>query len=141
MMMEAVGWLVLFGGAGALLGRMRGHPIFGFFIGAVIGPLGLIIILFSRNDRWKCPACRMPVERDASICPHCRSSLGLKPVAPVVPPPKDFRYHIFHEEEVKGPFSLSQIIDWQKQGALDGETQVKREDSETWSRLEDVLGF
>ena len=141
MLSEAIGWIILFGGAGILLGRMRGHPIFGFFIGVVMGPLGLIIILLSRNDRFKCHACKMPVERDASICPHCRSALGPQPLAPKLDARKDFYYHIFHEEEVKGPYLLSQIIEWKKQGAVDGLTQVKRHDSEIWTSLSDVIGL
>lgn len=49
-------------------------------VGGLLGPLGLIVLWFSRNsDKIPCPFCKEPVLPDAVICPHCRSSLGKGP--------------------------------------------------------------
>lgn len=64
---------IIFGALGALMGYLRGHLVLGAIIGAALGPIGFLLMLAARDDRYKCDACKMPVARDASICPNCRT--------------------------------------------------------------------
>ena len=51
-----------------------GTPRFGFFVGLLFGPLGLLVANYSGGR--KCPACRANVgDRKATVCRHCRERL------------------------------------------------------------------
>ena len=69
--------------------RKGGSPTAGFFMGALLGIVGLIIAHVGtpsaaavpppspsggpvHNQVRQCPACKEAMKRDASICPHCR---------------------------------------------------------------------
>ena len=46
----------------------------GFALGFILGPLGIIIALVM-GPGLKCPACMKGVDKEARLCPHCRSAL------------------------------------------------------------------
>ena len=54
--------------------------------------------------------------------------------------PMDFLYEVFQDGAVMGPFPLSEIADWRKEGGVDGETQVRKEGSSNWVPLSSVMG-
>jgi hypothetical protein len=56
------------------------------FVGALLGPPGIVaglvalVALFwigsQKSMPWACSDCRGRVDRQASVCPHCRATLG-----------------------------------------------------------------
>ena len=48
----------------------------GFWLGLLLGPIGIVIAAVALDNRPQCPACRSRIERGASVCPACRCSLG-----------------------------------------------------------------
>ena len=56
-----------------VIGHRKGNPIGAFFLGLVLGPLGLVIVLLSGNKNLKiCHACGMKIPKVATVCPFCR---------------------------------------------------------------------
>lgn len=73
-------WLLiwfLFAAGGAAIGVPKDRGLLGFFLGLLFGPFGLLFICLIPGNRRTCPACKMRVHPEASICPHCRSEIGL----------------------------------------------------------------
>ena len=83
--MELIGfWLLCGVVAAVIVSNKGGGAIAGFFVGALLGPLGIIISLFMGNDAAKadklvasgqmkkCPMCAELVQAEAVICKHCR---------------------------------------------------------------------
>jgi len=62
----------LFGIVAALIGKNKGQGCLGFIVGFLLGPIGLIIMIFTRGNRRRCPHCKELINKDASVCPHCR---------------------------------------------------------------------
>jgi hypothetical membrane protein len=67
-------WLI-FGIVGAMIGKQKGEGFLGFIIGMLLGPIGILAVLFSSGNRKVCPACKEHIHRDATRCPHCREEL------------------------------------------------------------------
>ncbi len=44
-----------------------------FFLGLLLGPVGVILILFTKI--YRCPQCRKRVNRYTAICPHCKYNI------------------------------------------------------------------
>ena len=62
----------------AFIGYKKGNPLGGAFLGLVLGPIGLIIVLLSENkNRLPCPHCAEEIMKDAKICPHCHREVIL----------------------------------------------------------------
>lgn len=79
--MESEAFVLLLGAlVGALVGRMigarRGRERAGTWWGLLLGPLGWLIVAAGPDLRPKCPACRGPVEPDATRCRGCGEDLG-----------------------------------------------------------------
>lgn len=55
------------------VGASRGFGVAAFFLGLVLGPVGLAAVVANPGTRVKCDKCREFVERDATICPKCRT--------------------------------------------------------------------
>ena len=88
---------MIFGFIGRSIGERKGRPEAGFIFGALLGPLGILIIAVGPDVKAeqaalrakKCPACRGSVPDDARKCMHCGEDLAVKPVpAPAPTPPK-----------------------------------------------------
>ena len=64
---------------GLAIGKARQqHPVKSFLVGALLGPLGWLLVLISRPDAAvtrQCPACLSQVPREAAACRHCGRDL------------------------------------------------------------------
>ena len=57
----------------AVVGAKRGNPLGGTFLGVMLGPLGLVIVLLSKDkNRVPCPFCAEKIQKKAKICLFCR---------------------------------------------------------------------
>lgn len=66
--------------ASAAIGHRKGSPMGATFLGFVLGPVGLIIVLLSGSaNRRPCPFCAEPILKKASVCPHCQRDVSGKP--------------------------------------------------------------
>lgn len=81
--MELVIWWVLFGITAGVIAAAKSQNAAGFFLGLLVGillgPLGVIIVLFVKPTKKKqmegkriCPHCREPMHAEATVCPHCQ---------------------------------------------------------------------
>ena len=122
----AIFWL-LCGIVSAVIGNSKGEGCFGFIIGVLLGPFGILIAIFSRGNQVDCPKCAKRIPNKATVCPFCQSSLTgqqssgalasaaaqiTQPAAastsiPAPPPPP--QYFLFINGQQTGPFTQSQI--------------------------------
>lgn len=77
-------WLLCGVVAAVIVSNKGGSGVAGFFVGALLGPLGIIIALFmgsatgqierqvASGEMKKCPMCAEAVLAEAVICKHCR---------------------------------------------------------------------
>lgn len=72
-----IGWVLIGGFVGALIGQTKGRTGDGFLLGALLGIIGWILILAGPDKRNKCPQCRGPVPQGAAKCMHCGSDVTL----------------------------------------------------------------
>jgi hypothetical protein len=56
----------------ALIGSRKGLGFFSFFYGLILGPLGILIAIFTVGDRKECSFCKELIHKDATVCPHCQ---------------------------------------------------------------------
>lgn len=73
---------------GALIGSMKGHTTIGFFLGLLLGPIGLIIIAMHQDDRFKCPACGGSIVPGKPRCKNCGAQLAARTPVPRVRAPR-----------------------------------------------------
>jgi hypothetical protein len=66
---------VVFGIAGALVGREKEAALPGFLFGFFLLLPGLIVVICAVDNREECPACKAGVPRRATICAKCRTPL------------------------------------------------------------------
>jgi hypothetical protein len=71
----AVLWAVVMGGIGAAIGARKARTGFGFVLGALVGPIGWLIVLIMPSNQPKCPACKGDVIKGATKCKNCGSDL------------------------------------------------------------------
>lgn len=61
-----------FGITGYYVGRRTGNALEGFWFGAILGPLGIIIaFVLEDKDRDRCVMCGEKIYIDAQVCPFC----------------------------------------------------------------------
>jgi len=74
-----LGWLVawaLTGAAfGAIVGVARDRVLLGVALGALLGPIGWIIVARSRSALLECPGCSRLISRAAQVCPRCGTNV------------------------------------------------------------------
>jgi len=68
-------WLIIGAVVGGLIGASRNNVGSGVVWGALLGPIGWLIVLFL-DERAKCPECRGPLAEGANRCQHCGHELG-----------------------------------------------------------------
>ncbi len=64
---------VICGGVTLAIGQSRGDGTLTFWRGAIWGPLGIAYALVMPGRNVKCDQCMKYVDREASICPYCRT--------------------------------------------------------------------
>jgi predicted amidophosphoribosyltransferase len=67
-------WVIIGALIGAVIGASRNNPSGGFIWGALLGPVGWILVLFL-DERPKCPECKGSIPEGARKCLHCGSTL------------------------------------------------------------------
>ena len=70
-----LGWVVIFGAIGAAIGGHKGRQEAGFLWGALLGPLGWLVIAVGPDLRPKCDKCGGVVVAGASRCKNCGAEL------------------------------------------------------------------
>jgi hypothetical protein len=86
-------WAVIWGVIGAILGERKGQPFGGFLISALLGPIGVLIVLLSkaetdaiekrqrREGMRKCDHCAEMVKGDAIVCRYCGRDIVVSKVS------------------------------------------------------------
>ena len=69
-------WMIICAVIGGLIGATRNNVGSGVVWGALLGPIGWILVLFLDN-RAKCPECRGPIPAGAKRCQHCGTNFGI----------------------------------------------------------------
>jgi len=77
MSLAAVLWLACAVTA-SIIGSQKGEAVTGFLTGALLGPVGVLLALLSSGDRTRCPHCKEPIRKRASVCPHCRQGVAVR---------------------------------------------------------------
>jgi hypothetical protein len=68
-------YVIVFGVAGWVIGKPKGISEVGAILGALLGPIGLVITAFMQGNRENCRFCNELINPEASICPHCQRNL------------------------------------------------------------------
>ena len=63
--------MILCGIICSLIGSKKGEGVSGFIVGCLLGPLGIIIALFTKGNRIKCSSCKELINQDVTKCPKC----------------------------------------------------------------------
>lgn len=71
-----IGYGLIFGLLGVLIGRVKNRRLAGFVFGLLLGPLGWLIVLVGPNLYPKCPECGGVVVPNARKCKNCGSVLS-----------------------------------------------------------------
>ena len=60
---------------GAVIGYAKGRWLAGLLWGAVLGPIGWLVVIFSKSGLVECPDCGRGNVPDAKACRHCGINL------------------------------------------------------------------
>ena len=63
------------GAVGWWIGSLRDRPGDGLAWGALLGPIGWLVVYLGPDNRRKCQECRGAVPSDATRCMHCGAEL------------------------------------------------------------------
>ena len=58
-----------------MIGSKKGEGVFGFIAGFLLGPIGVLMAIFSKGDRKSCSFCKESIHKDATVCPHCQKAI------------------------------------------------------------------
>lgn len=70
-------WCLIGGLIGLLIGQTKGRSGAGFFFGALLGPIGWLVVAAGPNLKAKCPECGGVVVPGARKCKNCGSDLSV----------------------------------------------------------------
>ncbi len=74
--MELIVIAFIFAIASALIAQSRGDGAgVAFFLGLLLGPIGLLLVLFFVGGNTRCPHCRSRIHKKATVCPKCQRDL------------------------------------------------------------------
>jgi len=68
-------WIIVGVGIGAAIGETKHRAGEGAILGALLGPIGWLIIALGKNMGPKCPACKGDIIKGAIKCKNCGSDL------------------------------------------------------------------
>ncbi|GEM_PF-2168068 len=64
-------WAIICGGIGGTIGSSKGRAFAGFFWGALLGPIGWLLIAVGPNMIFKCKQCGIEVAEGREMCRQC----------------------------------------------------------------------
>ncbi len=67
--------LVICGIIASSLGSRKGIATSSFFLGLILGPLGIFLVYLSKGKTGKCPYCNKLIFQSLKICPHCEKEI------------------------------------------------------------------
>lgn len=67
-------WLIC-GVIAAAIGSNKGEGCLAFIVGLLLGPLGILVAVISKGNRWVCPYCKETIAKGATICKHCKKEI------------------------------------------------------------------
>ena len=76
MFVELIIGALLLGIASAVVGSKKNAASQGFFLGFLLGPIGLIITIFIKGNRRPCPRCLEFIDPAATKCSKCGSDIS-----------------------------------------------------------------
>lgn len=121
-------WTLIWGGIGGMIGgRLKGRPTAGAFMGAVFGPLGLLMALAMGSDLATCPECKSKIPQDARRCRYCQVSVEPKVIVAQASKPKP--------RPPVGYRSAAAAIEQKQMDAelgIDKQTKVHEADIDSW---------
>jgi predicted amidophosphoribosyltransferase len=74
-------WFIVGAVVGGIIGASRNNAASGVVWGALLGPIGWVLVLFL-DERPKCPECRGSLSEGARRCQHCGHELAKTTDAP-----------------------------------------------------------
>ncbi|KJG05889.1 hypothetical protein UB33_11015 [Photobacterium angustum] len=58
------------------IGSKKGNPVSGFIVGLILGPIGIVLAIFSGDKtRISCKYCAEKISKKAVVCPCCQRDL------------------------------------------------------------------
>jgi hypothetical protein len=67
----------VWGAIGVGIGVPKGQPIAGGFLGFLLGPLGILLLVISSGKLVPCPSCCQKIKKGALTCKHCGTNVAL----------------------------------------------------------------
>jgi len=149
--LSLIGWALVGGGIGAAIGSKKGVAVGGFFLGALLGPLGWLIMAVTKGNRINCPSCRELIDPAAVICPKCHSNFTKTTQTParhnsrptidefVPPPPKSIKkdlIRIAKNGDDWGEVELNDVRGWLTSGDLTLQDHYYDSKLKEWVTLE-----
>ena len=139
---------IICGFIGRAIGEGKGRPEAGFIFGALLGPIGILIIAVGPDIRAeqaalrarKCPACKGSVPEDARKCMHCGEDLAVQPMTTTLSS-SNVRYYYSTNGEQLGPVDASDLRMMRKDGLISDDTPVFREGEAEWRSFRDYLAL
>ncbi len=98
-------WLLVGAAVGGVIGGTRNNVGSGIVWGALLGPIGWILVLFM-DERAKCPECQGRLADGAHRCQHCGVEIGS---SKVVPAPGVVPVRVAESDKKKCPFCAELI--------------------------------
>ena len=99
-------YIMVFGLVGWVIGERKGRPEAGFLFGALLGPIGWLVVAVGPDIKAqqtitrmkKCPYCAELVQPDAKLCKHCG-----KDIAPIQTPAPTLAPNYFYNKDKEKP--------------------------------------
>lgn len=73
--METIFIWFLFTLISGMIASSKGFGCLGAFLGFLLGPIGIILVLIMNGNRKRCPYCKELIHIDATRCPKCQKDL------------------------------------------------------------------
>lgn len=88
-MIYILGWMVCGVIAAIIASNKRESAVVGFLIGAIFGPLGILLAFLSKGKTKECPHCKSNIHPDATACPNCGRDTVIPNAPETVAPDED----------------------------------------------------